>query len=74
LTAAAATPAQSSELDVEVAKEFASVAKEFGSVAKEFGEIRASIERAKLWMGVTGAGLILSVWGAALTLAQCLRP
>jgi hypothetical protein len=59
---------------VEVAKEFGSVAKEFGSVAREFGLLRASIERAKLWMLVTGVGTILSVWGAALALARFLRP
>ena len=43
-------------------------------VAKEFGSIRTSMERAKLWMVVTGVGTILSVWGAALALAQFLRP
>ena len=43
-------------------------------VAKEFGLIRASIERAKLWMVVTGVGTILSVWVAALALARFLRP
>jgi len=43
-------------------------------VAKEFGSIRTSIERAKLWMVVTGFGTILSVWGAALALARFLRP
>jgi len=43
-------------------------------VAKEFGSIRTSIERAKLWMVVTGIGTILSVWGAALALARFLRP
>jgi len=43
-------------------------------VAKELGSIRASIERAKLWMVVTGVGTILSVWGAALALARFLRP
>ena len=43
-------------------------------VAKEFGSIRASIERAKRWMVVTGSGTILSVWGAALALARFLRP
>jgi predicted RNase H-like nuclease (RuvC/YqgF family) len=43
-------------------------------VAKEFGAIRVSIERAKLWMVVTGVGTILSVWGAALALARFLRP
>ena len=43
-------------------------------VAKEFGLIRTSIERAKLWMVVTGLGTILSVWGAALALARFLRP
>ena len=52
----------------------AEVAREFGSVAKEFGSIRTSIERAKLWMVVTGVGTILSVWGAALALARFLRP
>jgi predicted RNase H-like nuclease (RuvC/YqgF family) len=52
----------------------AEVAREFGSVAKEFGLVRASIERAKLWMVVTGVGTILSVWGAALALARFLRP
>ena len=43
-------------------------------VAKEFGSIRTSIERAKLWLVVTGVGTILSVWGAALALARFLRP
>ena len=43
-------------------------------VAKEFGSVRASIERAKLWMVVTGVGTILSVWGAALALARFLKP
>ena len=43
-------------------------------VAKEFRSIRTSIERAKLWMVVTGIGTILSVWGAALALARFLRP
>jgi predicted RNase H-like nuclease (RuvC/YqgF family) len=43
-------------------------------VAKEFGLIRTSIERAKLWMVITGVGTILSVWGAALALARFLRP
>ena len=43
-------------------------------VAKEFGSIRTSIERAKLWMVVTGVGTILSAWGAALALARFLRP
>jgi predicted RNase H-like nuclease (RuvC/YqgF family) len=43
-------------------------------VAKEFGSIRTSIERANLWMVVTGVGTILSVWGAALALARFLRP
>jgi hypothetical protein len=43
-------------------------------VAREFGAIRTSIERAKLWMVVTGVGTILSVWGAALALARFLRP
>jgi predicted RNase H-like nuclease (RuvC/YqgF family) len=52
----------------------AEVAREFGSVAKEFGLVRASIERAKLWMVATGVGTILSVWGAALALARFLRP
>jgi hypothetical protein len=42
-------------------------------VAKEFGVIRTSIERAKLWMVVTGVGTILSVWGAAFALARFLR-
>jgi predicted RNase H-like nuclease (RuvC/YqgF family) len=43
-------------------------------VTKELGSIRTSIERAKLWMVVTGVGTILSVWGAALALARFLRP
>lgn len=43
-------------------------------VAKEFGSIRTSIEKAKLWMVITGVGTILSVWGAALALARFLRP
>ena len=43
-------------------------------VAKEFGAVRVSIERAKLWMVITGVGTILSVWGAALALARFLKP
>ena len=43
-------------------------------VAKEFGSVRTAIERAKLWMVVTGAGMILSVWGAAVALARFLKP
>jgi predicted nucleic acid-binding Zn-ribbon protein len=43
-------------------------------VAKEFGSVNTSIERARLWMVVTGAGTILSVWGAALALARFLKP
>ena len=43
-------------------------------VAKEFGSIRTSIERAKMWMVVTGIGTILSVWGAALAIVRFLRP
>jgi hypothetical protein len=41
---------------------------------KEFGSVRTSIERAKLWMMVTGLGTILSVWGAAFALARFLKP
>ncbi|HEY2399086.1 MAG TPA: hypothetical protein VGI23_01965, partial [Steroidobacteraceae bacterium] len=58
----------------EVAKEFGSVAKEFGSVRASIESLRTEIERAKLWMVVTGAGMILSVWGAALALARFLKP
>jgi predicted RNase H-like nuclease (RuvC/YqgF family) len=43
-------------------------------VAKEFGALRTEIERAKLWMVVTGLGTILSVWGAAFALARFLKP
>ena len=43
-------------------------------VAKEFGAVRVSIERAKLWMIVTGVGTILSVWGSAFALARLLKP
>ena len=43
-------------------------------VATEFGSVKTSIERAKLWMLVTGVGIILSVWGAALALARFLKP
>jgi hypothetical protein len=43
-------------------------------VARELGSVRTSIERAKLWMVVTGVGTILSVWGAALALARFLKP
>ena len=56
----------------------AEVATEFGSVktevAMEFGSVKTSIERAKLWGLVTGVGIILSVWGAALALARFLKP
>lgn len=43
-------------------------------VATEFGSVKISIERAKLWMVVTGVGTILSVWGAAFALARFLKP
>lgn len=43
-------------------------------VAREFGSVRTAIERAKLWMVITGVGTILSVWGAALALARFLKP
>ena len=43
-------------------------------VATEFGSVKTSIERAKLWGLVTGVGIILSVWGAALALARFLKP
>jgi hypothetical protein len=62
----------------EVAKDFGSfrseVAKEFGSVRTSIESLRTAIERAKLWMVVTGLGTILSVWGAALALARFLKP
>jgi hypothetical protein len=62
----------------EVTKEFGSfrseVAKEFGSVRTSIESLRTAIERAKLWMVVTGLGTILSVWGAALALARFLKP
>jgi predicted RNase H-like nuclease (RuvC/YqgF family) len=62
----------------EVAKEFGairtSIEKEIGSIRASIEEVRTSIERAKLWMVVTGVGTILSVWGAALALARFLRP
>jgi len=55
------------------------VTKEFGTtirteMAREIGSLRTSIERAKLWMVVTGLGTILSVWGAAFALARFLKP
>ena len=50
------------------------MAKEFGSVEASIESLRTAIERAKLWMVVTGAGMILSVWGAALALARFLKP
>ena len=40
----------------------------------EVKSLRTAIERAKLWMVVTGAGTILSVWGAAVALARFLKP
>jgi predicted RNase H-like nuclease (RuvC/YqgF family) len=52
----------------------AEVAREFVTVWKELGAIRIAIERAKLWMVITGVGTILSVWGAALALARFLKP
>jgi predicted RNase H-like nuclease (RuvC/YqgF family) len=62
----------------EVAKELGairtSIEKEIGSIRASIEEVRTSIERAKLWMVVTGVGTILSVWGAALALARFLRP
>jgi len=62
----------------EVSKESGSfkseVAKEFGSVRTSIESLRTAIERAKLWMVVTGLGTILSVWGAALALARFLKP
>ena len=56
---------------IEVAKEFGALRTE---MAREFGSLRTSIERAKLWMLVTGLGTILSVWGAAFALARYLKP
>jgi predicted nucleic acid-binding Zn-ribbon protein len=50
------------------------VAKEFGSVRATIETLRVEIERAKLWMMVTGVATILSVWGAALALARFLKP
>ena len=50
------------------------VAKEFGSVRAAIESLRTDIERSKLWMLVTGAGMILSVWGAAVALARFLKP
>ena len=50
------------------------VAKEFGSVKTSIESLRTAIERGKLWMVVTGAGMILSVWGAAIALARLLKP
>ena len=62
----------------EVATQFGSikteVAAEFGSVRTSIESLRTSIERAKLWMVVTGVATILSVWGAALALARFLKP
>ena len=52
----------------------AEVAAEFGSVKTSIESVRTSIERAKLWMVVTGVATILSVWGAALVLARFLKP
>ena len=52
----------------------AEVATEFGSVKTSIESVRTSIERAKLWGLVTGVGIILSVWGAALALARFLKP
>jgi len=69
---------ESGSFKSEVAKEFGSfkseVAKEFGSVRTSIESLRTAIERAKLWMVVTGLGTILSVWGAALALARFLKP
>jgi predicted RNase H-like nuclease (RuvC/YqgF family) len=50
------------------------VAKEFGAVRTSIESLRTAIERAKLWMVITGAGTILSVWGAAVALARFLKP
>jgi hypothetical protein len=50
------------------------VAKEFGAVKTSIESLRTAIERAKLWMVITGAGMILSVWGAAIALARFLKP
>ena len=67
------------QLDVsEIKIDLKSLREEFWSfkadVAKEFGSLRTAIERAKLWMVITGVGTILSVWGAALALARFLKP
>ncbi len=56
---------------IEVTREFGAIRTE---IAKETGSLRTSIERAKLWMVVTGLGTILSVWGAAFALARFLKP
>src|SRR6185312_1614419 len=50
------------------------VARELGIVGTSIESLRTSIERAKLWMMVTGVGTVLSVWGAAFALARLLKP
>ena len=50
------------------------VAKVFGSVRASIESLHTDIERAKLWMVVTGAAMVLSVWGAAIALARFLKP
>ncbi len=42
--------------------------------ARDFGSVKASIERAKLWMVISGVGMILSIWGAALAMVRFLKP
>ncbi len=50
------------------------VAKQSLEITKELGSLRVSIESSKLWMLITGGALILSVWGAAVTLEHTLKP
>jgi hypothetical protein len=50
------------------------MAEQLGAVRTSIESVRTALERTKLWMVVTGAGAILSVWGAALGLARYLKP
>ena len=47
---------------------------EIGLVKASIESLRTAIARWKLWIVVTGAATILSVWGAAVALARFLKP
>jgi hypothetical protein len=51
----------------------ADVEKRFGEVGASIQSVHTAIERSKLWVIGTGVALLISLWGAALTLARMLK-